>query len=68
MATGPQPGASPDFHGSLARGLGLASESLADPASIEAMLDGIELSLQRSASRPAIRTAYDRLWTTLLGP
>ncbi len=55
-----------DFHRALPRVLGLPAESLADPASIDAMLDGIELSLSRAASRAPIRTAYDRLWTSLV--
>ena len=65
MATGKR---GPDFHEGLSRVLGLPREALADPASIEAMLDGIELSLSRATSRAPIRTAYDRLWTSMVAP
>ena len=57
-----------DFRDAVARALGLPAEALGDAASIEAMLEGMELLLSRAANRELIRTGYDRLWTSMLAP
>ena len=67
VATGPSRG--DDFRSAVAKALGLPHESLADPASIEAMLEGMEFLLSRApVGREGLRTGYDRLWTSMLAP
>ncbi len=66
LGAGPRRGS--EFRDAVARVLGLPADGLADPASIEAMLEGMELLLSRAANRELIRTGYDRLWTSMLAP
>lgn len=67
VGTGPSRG--DDFRSAVAKALGLPHESLADPASIEAMLEGMEFLLSRAPTgREGLRTGYDRLWTSMLAP
>lgn len=55
-----------DFRAAAAAALGLPTEALADSASIEAMLEGMELLLSRGMSRDGLRTAYHRSWASML--
>ena len=66
---GSEPKRGESLRSAAIRLLGLPSEAIADPASIEAMIEGMTLQLlSRDASREALRGAYDRLWTSMLAP
>ena len=66
VGTGPERG--DDFRSAVAEALGLPTEALADAASIEAMLEGMEFLLSRTTNRDGLRTGYDRLWASMLAP
>jgi len=66
------PGSELDRAGGLqaavGRVLGLPREAVADPASLEAMIEGLELLLSRDPRRDLLRAGYDRLWASMLAP
>jgi AcrR family transcriptional regulator len=55
-----------DLHRAVARCLGIDAELLAEPTALTAMLDGIELQLLQGVGTAAVRSAFDRLWLTMV--
>lgn len=65
---GTEPRRGESFRAAVARLLSLPSEAIADAASIEAMIEGVTVPQSRATSREVLRTAYDRLWTSMVAP
>ncbi|MEZ4457066.1 MAG: TetR family transcriptional regulator [Gemmatimonadales bacterium] len=54
------------LHAAVVRCLGIPAEALAPAPALGAMLDGLEFALLKGVPRGAVRTAFDRLWVTMI--
>lgn len=54
------------LHAAVAKCLGIPADALAPAPALAAMLDGLELALLKGVPRGAVRSAFDRLWVTMI--
>lgn len=62
------PGDGSALHRAVAQALDVPSEALADPPALVAMLEGLEFQMLQGTDPTRIRSAFDRLWITLIEP